>query len=56
MRLRGGVATSSPRKQSEGGSDSQTKHNPNSHQQHKGQGISYKSVLQGGKSSTVAPK
>lgn len=56
MRLRGGVASSSPPKQFEGGSGSQTKQNPDSHQKHKGQGISSKNVLEGGKSSTAAPK
>lgn len=61
MRLQGGAATSklaegATSKQAEGGSGSKTNLNPDSHQQHRSEGISYKHVLQRGKSSTAAPK
>lgn len=56
MRLGGGAATSNTTKKTEGGSGSKTKHNLDSHQQHKSEGISFKHILQGGKSSTTTPK
>lgn len=58
LRVRGGATTFISTKKTEGGSgiSRKTKNNTDPQQKHKNGGISFKNILQGGKTPTVVPK